>query len=104
MLDDALAMRLVNGLAGPVQPPAMQGLAIPKGIDVPVTAAAAPARAPPLAPGAPVRPGYPGAGPAPAVPAAPGAVGYPPLTAEQANAFQAAFTQLDADRDGYVTV
>lgn len=28
---------------------------------------------------------------------------YPPLTAEQANAFQAAFTQLDADRDGYVT-
>jgi hypothetical protein len=29
---------------------------------------------------------------------------YPPLTAEQANAFQAAFTQLDLDRDGLVQV
>ena len=92
-------MRLVNGLAGPIQPPTMQGLAIPKGMGMDVPAAAAGMPRPPVAPG---RPAYPPA--APGVPAWPPSATsmYPPLTAEQAHAFQNAFTQLDLDRDGFV--
>ena len=98
VLDDAQAMRLVNGLAGPIQPPQMQGLAIPKGIDLPAGAGGAP----------PPRPGAPGLGAQLPLGAAAGAGAapppFPPLAPEQATAFQTAFTQLDLDRDGFVQV
>lgn len=114
-------MRLVNGLAGPIRPPALQGLAIPKGIDLPAAprgpaGPAGPVPAPPGAAGLPpppvaLPPQRAAPYPPPGAPAAPvgamaGGAGplFPPLSPEQANAFQTAFTQLDTDRDGWVQV
>ena len=51
------------------------------------------ARGAPSAPPSPPRTRLPPAGGAPA---------FPPLSAEQAAAFQTAFSQLDTDRDGFV--
>lgn len=113
-LDDALAMRMVNGLGGPVPLPRMQGMGVPRGIELPPHllppgtpgagapphAGAAPGAPPPGAP-SPAR-GAPGAVP-PASPP-PAAAGWPPLSGEQAAAFQTAFSQLDLDRDGFVQV
>lgn len=120
VLDEAQAMRLVNGLAGPIPPPRMHGLAIPKGIDMQGPGAAPPSttpgRQPAYAAGAPppgsmpgmqmpqAPGGYPGGYPGAGMPPQAALAGFPPLTPEQANAFQAAFTQLDLDRDGYVQV
>lgn len=111
VLDDQQALRLVNGLAGPVPLPRMQGIGIPRGIELPhallphaapTPEAPAPARAAPAAP-SPARAGSaPGAVP-PAAPPPPGTA-FPPLSAEQAAAFQTAFSQLDTDRDGFVQV
>uniref|UniRef100_A0A1D1ZRW5 Uncharacterized protein n=3 Tax=Auxenochlorella protothecoides TaxID=3075 RepID=A0A1D1ZRW5_AUXPR len=91
VLDDQAALRLVNGLAGPVPPPKLQGLAVPTGISVPAATGAgvgSPARAPP-----PARAQSPGA--------AAGA-GFVPLAPEQVAAFSTAFAQLDANRNGVV--
>jgi hypothetical protein len=116
VLDDQQALRLVNGLAGPVPLPRLQGMAVPRGIDLPAqllppgtpgAASAAPGagmpqRPPPPSPAA-TQPSP--ARPAPAPPASPppaaGAV-FPPLSGEQAAAYQTAFSQLDTDRDGFV--
>lgn len=120
VLDDQQALRLVNGLAGPVPLPRLQGMSVPRGIDLPAhllppgtpgapaaaPGAAAPQRpAPPAPPAAQASP----ARPAPAMPPAsppPAAAGgaFPPLSAEQAAAYQTAFSQLDTDRDGFVQV
>eukprot|EP00887_Chlorella_sp_A99_P000102 scaffold16.g102.t1 len=94
VLDDAAAVRLVNGLAGPVPPPVLHGLDIPRGIELPQGLAPPPGGVPPAPPGAALAPR-----PA-AVPPPPTA--WPPLAPEQAAAFNAAFGQLDGDRDGYV--
>lgn len=110
VLDDQQALRLVNGLAGPVPLPRMQGMGIPRGIELPAALlpppaaapeAPAPARAAPAAP-SPARGSAPVAVP-PAAPPPPGTA-FPPLSAEQAAAFQTAFSQLDTDRDGFVQV
>jgi hypothetical protein len=100
-LDDAQALRLVNGLGGAVPLPRMAGMAVPRGIDLPQH------MLPPEPSAAGGAAAAPGAAPAPrAVPqgAPPAAVAFPPLSGEQAAAFQTAFSQLDTDRDGYVTV
>ncbi|EFN53813.1 hypothetical protein CHLNCDRAFT_58481 [Chlorella variabilis] len=103
VLDDQQALRLVNGLAGPVPLPRMAGMTVPRGIELPANllppepaAASAPgqAAASPAAP--PARGGAPLASPPPP------AAAFPPLAAEQAAAFQTAFSQLDTDRDGFV--
>lgn len=105
VLDDQQALRLVNGLAGPVPLPRMAGMTVPRGIELPANllppepaAASAPgqAAASPAAP--PARGGAPLASPPPP------AAAFPPLAAEQAAAFQTAFSQLDTDRDGFVQV
>ncbi|KAL4435474.1 hypothetical protein ABPG77_006236 [Micractinium sp. CCAP 211/92] len=107
VLDDQQALRLVNGLAGPVPLPRMQGMGVPRGIELPAALlppAAAPAPAEALAPAraAPAAPSP--ARSAAAAPAAapPPSAAFPPLSAEQAAAFQMAFSQLDTDRDGFV--
>lgn len=82
-LDAQQAARLVNGLAGPVPPPYMEGLVLPG------AGAAAPAPARPV----PSPPAFASHTPQGA---------FPPLTPDQAAAFQVAFAQLDADGDGYV--
>lgn len=119
VLDDQQALRLVNGLAGPVPLPRMQGMSVPRGIDLPThllppgtplaapqPGAAVPQRPPPPSPAAaqpsPARPA-PAMPPAGVPPTAAGAV-FPPLSGEQAAAYQTAFSQLDTDRDGFVQV
>lgn len=85
VLDDQQAMKLINGLAGPMPPPQMMGLA---------------SAAPPPAFTAPAIPSR----PSPAPPAAFGAApAFPPLTPDKAAIYQTAFDQLDGDRDGVVT-
>ncbi len=120
VLDDQQALRLVNGLAGPVPLPRMQGMSVPRGIDLPThllppgtpgaaapqPGAVVPQRPPPPSPAAaqpsPARPA-PAMPPAGVPPTAAGAV-FPPLSGEQAAAYQTAFSQLDTDRDGFVQV
>lgn len=120
VLDDQQALRLVNGLAGPVPLPRLQGMAVPRGIDLPanllpqgtpgstaaVPGAGMPQRPPPPSPAAaqpsPARPA-PAVPPASPPPAAAGAP-FPLLGGEQAAAYQTAFSQLDTDRDGFVQV
>ena len=90
VLDDQTALRLVNGLAGPVPPPVLQGLPVPNAL----------LSAPPAQQSAMAQPQVSPARPAP--PPVGGSSPWPVLAAEQANAFQTAFSQLDTDRDGYV--
>ncbi|KAL4419756.1 hypothetical protein ABPG75_006854 [Micractinium tetrahymenae] len=110
VLDDQQALRLVNGLVGPVPLPRMQGMGVPRGIELPpallpppapaAAEAPAPARPAPAAP-SPARGGVAPAAVPPAAAPPPGTA-FPPLAAEQAAAFQTAFAQLDTDRDGFV--
>jgi hypothetical protein len=102
-LDDQQALRLVNGLTGPVPLPRMAGMAIPRGIELPAHLLPQEPGAPGAAPASPA----PSAAPARAVPPAsppPPSAAFPPLSGEQAAAFQTAFSQLDTDGDGYVQV
>ncbi|KAL4856966.1 Intersectin-1 [Chlorella vulgaris] len=100
-LDDQQALRLVNGLLGPVPLPRMAGMAVPRGIELP--AHLMPQEPPTAAAAAAGSSGGPAGAPATRSAAPPPApLAFPPLSGEQAAAFQAAFSQLDTDRDGYV--
>lgn len=92
VLDDQQAMKVVNGLAGLISPPHMSGLS---SMAAPPASAPFPPSRPPPAPTTTNIPFHhpPAFGQPPP---------FPPLAPDKASAYQTAFEQLDADRDGLV--
>jgi len=102
IFDDQSALKVMNGLGGPIPPPILDGLPLP-------LALASSIPPPPLPPQQQQPPRVPPSRPAPppsssfTIPVPPTATAsWPLLTPEQATAYQTAFSQLDTDRDGYV--
>ena len=87
VLDEQQAMRLINGLTGPVPVPRMAGLGTPAGVG-PGQTVSLPSQQP--------------SRPAPAPPARSGTTEFPPLSPDKASVYQTAFEQLDTDKDGLV--